>query len=128
MSCINHRQGADMTATAAPIPIIDIEDEDPVSVDLVAPLSGYYTEFQRGIIIGFVRSHCPHAFIAWLNSIEKKGKIVFAPTIVNTRLVRLLELRGYVPVLCKITDAQERLIYGDYVEGLAKNVEGEVQL
>tara|TARA_Y100000310_G_scaffold204700_1_gene204929 strand:- start:3136 stop:3642 length:507 start_codon:yes stop_codon:yes gene_type:complete len=58
-------------------------------------LDGYWWETETQICVADIHSHDPQSFIRFLNVIERKGKPVFFPTLVNARLDRLLRLRGY---------------------------------
>ena len=68
-------------------------------------LGGYWWETDVFVCVPWVYSRDPGAFLRFLRDIERKGKTVFFPTIINARLDRLLRLRGYqdavAPDQCK---------------------------
>lgn len=58
-------------------------------------LDGYWWETERQVCISWIASENPHAFLRFLREQEAKGKAVVFPTVINARLERLLQHRGY---------------------------------
>lgn len=85
-------------------------------------LSGYWWETAHFVCVPWIASSDPKAFLSFLRGLERKGKTVFFPTVINARLDRLLRLRGYqdavVPDPCKGGCQCE--LMGESVFGLAK--------
>lgn len=62
---------------------------------LQPPLHGYYWQDAEQIVIPVVASQDPRKLLGFLAEQEAKGKWVRLPTVINARLARLLEHRGY---------------------------------
>jgi len=59
-------------------------------------LDGYWWETEHMVCVPLVQARQRGVFLPWLMALERKGKPVFFPSVINARLQRLLALRGYV--------------------------------
>jgi len=85
--------------------------------DCPSPLDGYWWENDEMVCLPLVASKGhPRALLAFLSSLEDKGKKVFVPSVINARLAKLLELRGYTYSQTAVFDEQMQ----DWVDGYTK--------
>lgn len=62
-------------------------------------LDTYWWETERQVCIPWIASSKPHRFLKFLCEHEAKGKAVVFPTVIGSRLEKLLRLRGYQPAV-----------------------------
>lgn len=68
----------------------------PDFIDCPAPLGGYWWEDDETVCLPVISSNGhPREMLNFLAMLEAKGRRVFIPTVINARLAKLLELRGY---------------------------------
>tara|TARA_Y100000310_G_scaffold339388_1_gene431893 strand:+ start:406 stop:711 length:306 start_codon:yes stop_codon:yes gene_type:complete len=90
------------------------DQPEPEFEPLPDGLEGYWWETDY-IVIPWIAARKPRVFLSWLRAIEKRGKPVFFPTVINERLATLLKHRGYVSA---VTYAGEP--FNEDVTGLLK--------
>lgn len=98
--------------------IIQIPDKQPDKyLDMPDGLEGYWWETDNQICVPLVIAKKAGAFSKFLKEIERKGKIVFFPTIISAKLDAILRARGY-----KETETIDETF--GFVDGLA--LQGEM--
>lgn len=70
---------------------------EPFSPEVIhdGELDTYFWETERQVCIPWIASTKPHRFLRFLREHEAKGKAVVFPTVIGSRLAKLLMLRGY---------------------------------
>ena len=97
--------------------VMEVPDEHPDKfLEMPEGLDGYWWETTSQICIPFVANlnEGNGNFGKWLISLEKKGKLIFFPTIISARLEAMLRKHGYRDAV--VNDEN----FG-YVDGLAKD-------
>ena len=79
------------------------------------PMEGYWWETDFVVIPWINSNGHAHEFLRWLHGLEAKAKPVLFPTVINTRLARLLEKRGYHECLFWVGEP-----FNAYADGLVR--------
>lgn len=97
------------------------KEEPKKYFDTPEGLWGYWWETEHLICIPVVESENEGSgtFSKWLKELEKKGKVVFFPTIVSARLESILRARGYVDALSELSELEKKIYQQTYCDGLA---------